>query len=154
MARVSKIGLQDHRPIQDGIVDGHLELAVGRLFHLGLAVQIVADEHDPQFPGLFVEQLPVAVSAQIPVEDEDIQIGVHLFEFDGVFHRMGAAQAAAVGALGFPGADALDKDRLLGLHDLGVFGGDELVQFQGGVDIGVLAVEVLFGFQAVTARST
>ena len=51
-----------------------LELAVGRLFHQRLAVQIVADEHDPQFPGLFIEQFPVPVSAQIPVEDEDIQV--------------------------------------------------------------------------------
>ena len=40
----------------------------------------------------------------------------------------------------------------LGRFDLGVLGGDEFVEFQGGADIGVLAVEVLFGFQAVTAR--
>ena len=81
-----EVGRQDHRPIQEEVGDGQLELAVGRLFHLGLAVQIEADEDDPQFPGLFIEQFLFPVGPHIPVEDKDIHVGVDPLQFDGGFH--------------------------------------------------------------------
>ena len=65
---------------------------------------------------------------------------------------MGAAQAAAVGPLGFPGADALDEDRLLGAMILGSLAAMSLSSSRDVKIVGVLAVEVLFGFQAVPAR--
>ena len=137
--------------IQDGIGDGQLQLAVGRLFHLGLAVQIEADEHDPLFPGLFIEQFLLSVSAQIPIEDEDIHLGIQLFQSQGALYGMGAADPAAVRPLGFPGAHALDEHGLLGAGHLGVFGIDELIELKGRHDVGVGAVQVLFRFVGLTA---
>ena len=127
------------------------EAAVGGLRHLGLVVHVEADEDDPFLPGLFVEVFPQTIGAEVPVEDVDVHVRVDLFEPDGAFHRMGAADPAAVGPLRFPGAHALDEGGALGPGDQGIFLPEGLVHFQGQQDQGILFIEILLGLVGVAA---
>ena len=122
-----------------------------RLFHLGLAFQTEADEQDPLFPGLFIEELLLSVSAQIPIKHEDIHLRVKFFQSQGALDGMGAADPAAVRPLGFPGAHALDEDCLLGAGHFGVFRVDELIELKERHDIGVGPVQVFFRLIRLTA---
>ena len=132
--------------LQDGIDDLNLQV-VAFLENLGLAVGIELNEDDPQFPGPGVELFPQTIGAHIPIQDVDVHLGVELFELDGVVHRVGAADPAAVGPFGLPGAHALDEDGAAGLLDRGgpfhQFG----IELQVGHDPGVFAVQVFRGLE-------
>ena len=62
-------------------------------------------------------------------------------------HRVGAADPAAVGPFGLPGADALDEDGAAGLLDLGGPFHQFSIKLQVGHDPGIFAVEVFRGLE-------
>ena len=83
--------------------------------HHRFVVQGVPDEDHAQFPGLFVEQFPLAVGPDVPVEDVYVGVRILLLDGDGLRNGRGAADPRAVGPVVVPRAHALDKHDAVGI---------------------------------------
>ena len=137
------VGFDLHPVVDIGALDGHEQPVLPgddrRLFF------IVPEEDDAGVAGHPVVFLPEAVGPHVAVEDVDVGIGISLLDGQGVLHRHGAADAAAVGTLVVAGAGALDHDDVLGAAVEAVLM-EPLFQFALGQDIFRLAVEESGGF--------
>ena len=98
VARVTKSTRKLTGPLQNLVRHRDLDLAVCCCNHGG-AGQAEADENHPHFPSPLVEELPFPVGPHIPKKDIGVQVGIHLFKFYGVFHRVAATHLIAIRAL-------------------------------------------------------
>ncbi len=105
---------QADEPAQDMIHNPDGQLSSVHL-DLRFVFRVKADEGNALVPGLPIEVLPNPEGPHVPVKDEDIHLRIDLLQSQCAFHAVGTANAAAIGPLRFPGTDALDKDRCLGL---------------------------------------
>ena len=131
---------------------GQVDLAV-HVRHHRFVLQGVANEDDPGLPGFLVERLPLPVGPHVPVNDIDIAVGIDVLEFQRTLHRMGAADAAAVGTLRLPGTHALNENGGLDVLEGGVLFPEPAIQFLMGHDSGILAEEVFIGLKFLAAGS-
>src|SRR5208337_3170315 len=118
------------------------DLAVG-IFHQGWILQVITEEKHSLFPGPFIQGFPFPIGPQIPVEDVDILLRIHLFQPQGTLHGMGTANLAAIGPVRDAGAHTLDEGYRAGVLDPLAFLGYLPIQIQGKEDIGILLIEKL-----------
>ena len=112
----------------------------GNQFQLGAdapnsrLVLLVIPHKDHASPSRFgVERLPEAVGDHIAVENHDLALRIEHFDANGVLHRVGAADPAAVfRPIGNP--HALDEDHLAQICDTLRAKDDGLLQFHRGDD--------------------
>ena len=111
------IGAYGYRPSQSAVLNGNLNPSLNILDNRILTIP-VPQEVNSQLPGRSVEILGESVGPNIPVEYEDIHVGIESLYGDGVFYGLLTADTAAIGIGVVSRPYALDHRHALPFPDL------------------------------------
>ena len=85
-------------------------MAFGGSFDQRRMIRFKPDKDNPQVSGFRVKVFHQAISPDIPIEHKNIGIGIFLFDDQGVFDRILAADPGTVDIFFVSGTHALDHD--------------------------------------------
>ena len=111
------------------------------------------NEHDPRFSRLPVEEFPLAIGPDVPVENVNIHGRIKFLEVKGAFHGVGAADSGTIGPLGFARAHALDEHGGPDVFERRIVSDEPAVELLVRYHEGALPIEVLLGLVLVASCS-
>jgi hypothetical protein len=90
--RTTRSADKGHRFFQEFVPNLHHEGPPSPGSDLGGPVRVVGQKNHAPLLGLLVGQFPKAIGPDVAVEDHHLRQGIALFEDEGVFQGLGAAQ--------------------------------------------------------------